>query len=227
MVHMHILQPAQVPLMPYSCISSHRPFGIGNCASCGQFVQTHKCTDRETPTEIILTWIPIFLIGIYIFPYYLSEAAVLTGPTLAVLCSLPSLTSPQDALIFLYVSHRLCKARPAAGKAGRLGSCEGGICGEEGRAKKACHWRHTEDICFVPLLIISTWQGPLLPLSQPQLRHNGPAQTSAHSLSHLLFLPGSICRGGVHPSLVMFCAVQKQQLLIPSGVILQGSSLVP
>lgn len=106
--------------------------------------------------------IPSICIGTYHFPYHLSEAVIFTGPTLAVLCSLVSLTRPQDALIFLYMCHRPRKAHPA-GKAGRLGSCEGGLRGEEGRARKACHWLHTEDICFVPFLIISTWQGPLLP----------------------------------------------------------------
>lgn len=151
-----------MPLMPLSSVSPHWPVRVGNCASHGQFVQMHKCTDREKPMEITLIWILSILIGVHISPYHLSEAAEFTGPTLTVLCSLLVLTSPQDTLIFPSVCHWLCKARPA-GKAGRLGSCEGGLHGEEGRTRKACHWLHTEDICFVPFLIISAWQGPLLP----------------------------------------------------------------
>lgn len=54
MVHMHILQAAQMPLMPLSSVSPHWPVRVGNCASHGQFVQMHKCTDREKPMEITL-----------------------------------------------------------------------------------------------------------------------------------------------------------------------------
>lgn len=92
MVPVHVLQPAQVPLMCLSSVSPHWPFGVGNCASHGQFLQIHNCTDREKTMEIIFIWIPSILIGIHVFPYHPSEAAVFTSPSLAVLCSLLSLT---------------------------------------------------------------------------------------------------------------------------------------
>lgn len=102
MVHRHILQPAQVPLIPLSSVSPRWPFGVGNCAAHGQCVQMHKCTDKQKLIEIVLIWIPSIFPGIYIFPYHLSASAVFAGPNVAVLCSLLSLTSPQDALLSFF-----------------------------------------------------------------------------------------------------------------------------
>jgi len=77
MVHMHVLQPAQMPLMLLSSASPHQPFGVGNyCASQGKFAQTHTRTERAKPMEIILIWITNILIGIYVLPHHLSEVAV-------------------------------------------------------------------------------------------------------------------------------------------------------
>lgn len=104
---------------------------------------------------------------------------------------------------FFCTCHRLCKARHGQGK--------------------ACSWLHIEDICHVPFLIISSWQEPLLPSSQLQAEAQWPSTNKCTSL----FLPRSICRGGVQTSLVLLCAVQKQQLLMANAIILQGFSLAP
>lgn len=131
--------------------------------------------------EIILIWIPSIFIGTYSFPHQPSKTTVFTGPTLAVLCSRLGLSSSEVTLTFLSMCPEQCKDAPAV-KAGRLGSCEGGPRGEEERARKACHWLHTEDICFVPFLITSIWQGPL----PPRLTATAEAQwpTAFHIFSY-------------------------------------------
>lgn len=95
MVHRYILQPAQMPLMPLSLASPHSPFGVGNCAAHGQYVQMHECADKQKLVEIFLIWIPSILPGIYIFSYHLSASAVFAGPNLAVLCHFLALPAPK------------------------------------------------------------------------------------------------------------------------------------
>lgn len=79
------------PLVPLSSVSPDWPTGVGNCASCGQLICTHKHTDREKTMEMIPIGILNILTGIYLLSFHLSKIPVFTGLGLAHCLALPAL----------------------------------------------------------------------------------------------------------------------------------------
>lgn len=156
---MHTLQLLRCP----ACLSPHWPFRVSNhalMANLEQCISTQK--EEKTCGNHPYLDTRHFHRYVHLPTPTLKIRTVLTYRSNSGCALLLSWPFQPQGFTFLSVCPGQYKTPPVV-KAGRLGSCEGEPRGEEGRARKTCHWIHTEDICFVPFLITRIWQGSLPP----------------------------------------------------------------